>query len=318
LGNSVLYFRTIWTSSRIEALVNIVETGSFSKAADRLGIAKSVVSRRVSLLEEQLGVQLLQRTTRSQSLTTPGRQFYEHAARILAELDEAEQSIVDASAALRGSLRIAAPLSFGLLHLSAAVNDFLREHPGIEIDLDLNDREVNLVEEGFDMAVRIGELSDSTLVARRLGNVRFVTCASPDYLAQHGVPQRPQDLSTHIGLHYSNVPLKQTWSFRGDGRAPVVAIPGIRMRANNSDLLAAAAAAGLGIVVSPTFIASAFITDGRLQTVLDDYSRSPVGIYAVYRPGRLMPRRVLAFADFLAERFGDLPYWDRALGIDSG
>jgi len=304
--------------ANIEALVTVVETGSFSKAAERLGIAKSVVSRRVSQLEELLGVQLLQRTTRSQSLTTPGRQFYEQATRILAELDEAEQGIVDASAALRGSLRIAAPLSFGLLHLSVAVNEFLCEHPAIEIDLDLNDREVNLVEEGFDMAVRIGKLSDSTLVARRLGNVRFVTCASPDYLARHGVPQHPQDLSTHIGLHYSNVPLKQTWTFRGDGRGPLVAIPGIRMRANNGDVLAAAAAAGLGIVVSPTFIASKFITDGHLQTVLDDYSRSPVGIYAVYPPGRLMPRRVLVFADFLAERFGDLPYWDRALDINGG
>lgn len=301
--------------ANIEAFVNVVESGSFSRAAERLGVAKSLVSRRVSLLEAQLGVQLLQRTTRNQSLTSPGRLFYPRAARLLAELDEAEQSVVDASAALRGSLKLAAPLSFGLHHLSDALTDFLGEHPGIELDLDLNDREINLVEEGFDMAVRIGALRDSTLLARRLGTARFVTCASPEYLARHGVPQRPDDLAGHVGLHYANVPLNQAWRFSDAGREPVTAIPGIRLRANNGDALATAALAGLGIVNSPTFIVSEKIATGELVQLLHDYRRESVGIYAVYPPGRMLPRRVLTLADFLASRFGDLPAWDRAIGI---
>lgn len=303
--------------ANMAALVAVVEVGSFSRAAERLGIAKSVVSRRIGLLEQQLGVQLLQRTTRTLSLTGPGQQFYQRAVRILAELDEAEQAIVDASAALRGRLRIAAPLSFGLHHLNLALNDFLGEHPAIEPDLDLNDREVNLVEEGFDMAVRIGELRDSTLLARRLGTARFVTCASPDYLTRHGTPRHPGELEGHTGLHYSNVPLRQAWQFADGTRDGISVIPRIRMHANNGDVLATAALAGLGIISSPTFIVSDLIAAGRLQTILDDFCRPAVGIYAVYPPGRLMPRRVQAFADFLAGRFGDLPYWDRALGIST-
>jgi len=303
--------------ANIGALVAVVEAGSFSKAAERLGIAKSVVSRRVRLLEQQLGVQLLQRTTRTLSLTGPGQQFYQHAVRILAELDEAEQAIVDASAALRGPIRLAAPLSFGLHHLNQALNDFLVKHPAIEPDLDLSDREVNLVEEGFDMAVRIGELRDSTLLSRRLGTARFVTCASPDYLARHGNPRHPRELAEHTGLHYSNVPLKRAWRFSVGARDTISVVPRICMRANNGDVLARAALAGLGIITSPTFIVSDLIAGGGLQTILDDFPRPAVGIYAVYPPGRLMPRRVQAFADFLATRFGDLPAWDRTLGISA-
>ena len=301
--------------ANIEALVAVVEAGSFSKAAERLNIAKSVVSRRVSKLEAEFGVQLLQRTTRTLSLTDQGRQFYERAVHILADLEEAEQSIVDASAELRGSLKLAAPLSFGLHHLTTAITEFMQEHAGVELQLDLNDREINLVEEGFDMAVRIGELHDSTLLARRLGSARLVTCASPGYLAQYGTPRHPAELEKHIGLHYSNTPLKQAWQFACDGRAPLVAIPGIRMRANNGDALATAAVAGLGIMNTPTFIVADLIAQGELVPILNDYRRPALGIYAVYPPGRLIPRRIQALADFLADRFGDRPYWDRVPGI---
>jgi len=283
----------------------VVEAGGFSKAAERLNIAKSVVSRRVSALEGELGVQLLQRTTRTQSLTGPGRQFYQRAVHILADLEEAEQSIVDASAALRGRLRLAAPLSFGLHRLNAAISGFMREHPGIELELDLNDREINLVEEGFDMAVRIGNLRDSTLLARRLGSTHLVTCASPDYLDRHGTPAHPDELEQHTGLHYANAPVKQAWQFAAGGREPLVAIPQIRIRANNGDALAAAAVAGLGIVNTPAFIVDELIASGELVPILNEYRRPPLGIYAVYPPGRLMPRRVQALADFLASQFGD-------------
>lgn len=303
--------------ANIEAFVTVVEAGSFSKAAERLGLAKSVVSRRVSNLEADLGVQLLQRTTRTQSLTGPGREFHQRSVRILADLDEAEQSIVDASAALRGRLRVAAPLSFGLQHLSPALSEFLHSHTGIELDLDLNDREVNLVEEGFDMAVRIGELQDSTLLARRLGTARFVTCASPEYLARYGTPRHPAELEHHLGLHYGNTTLKQAWQFHAGGGAPIVAIPSIRMRANNGDVLSAAAVAGLGIINTPSFIVAGHINAGRLRTILTDYHRPSTGIHAVYPPGRLIPRRIRVFSEFLAQRFGDRPYWDALLqGVD--
>lgn len=301
--------------AHIQALVAVVETGSFSRAAERLGVAKSVLSRRVTALEHDLGVQLLQRTTRSLSLTGPGRQFHERATRILADLDDAEQSIRDASAALRGRIRLAAPLSFGLHRLSAALDAFLVLHPGIELDLDLNDREVNLVEEGFDMAVRIGELRDSTLIARRLGIARFAACAGPDYLERQGVPQHPDELPQHIGLHYSNTPLRQAWTFGDGARGTLVGIPQIRMRANNGDVLTAAAVAGLGILNTPTFIVAEALAGGRLVEILADYRRPAIGIHAVYPPGRLISRRVTALTDYLAERFGSHPTWDREAGI---
>lgn len=301
--------------SLLSAFVAVVEAGSFSKAGDRLDLAKSVVSRRVTALERHLGTQLLQRTTRSLSLTEAGRQLFERAVRILADLDETEQALIDGAGELRGRLRIAAPLSFGLHHLRDALLGFMRVHPAVEIDLDLNDRAIDLVHEGFDVAIRIGELLDSTLVARRLGTCRFVTCASPDYLAAHGQPTCPADLADHAGLHYAHVPLSQAWRFaRGDDPAEV-ALPTIRLRANNGDMLARAAAAGIGIVTSPTFIASPLVCAGDLVPVLADYQRPAVGIYALFPPGRLQPRRVRVFTDFLCERFGDLPAWDRALGI---
>lgn len=297
----------------IEAFVQVVETGSFSDAAARLATGKSIISRRVSQLEKTLGVQLLHRTTRSQSLTAQGRLFYERAVRVLGDLDDAEQAVADASTALRGRLRIAAPLSFGLHHLCAALNSFLDQHPGTELDLDLNDREVNLVEEGFDMAIRIGELPDSTLIARRLGTCRFITCASLVYLQQHGTPSHPSDLSEHIGLHYANASLTDAWQFRDDSGSLTVTIPGIRLRANNGDALAAAAIAGLGIVSLPTFIVADALRDKQLQAILTNYRRAPIGIHALFPPGRLMPRRVQAFADFLVGRFGEHPYWDEDL-----
>lgn len=302
--------------AQLDAFVAVVESGSFSKAATRLGIGKSIVSRRLGGLETSLGVQLLQRTTRRLSLTDAGRQFYEHAVRILGQLEEAEQSVGDSAAELRGRMRIAGPLSFGLRHLSGALAEFLSHHPGIEIDLDLNDREVNLVEEGLDMTVRIGELQDSSLVARRLGTARVVICASPAYLAAHGTPSHPDDLHHHTGLHYSNIAPAQAWRFDvGENRLRTV-LPGIRMRANNGDILVDMAVAGLGIVIVPSFTVARRIDRGELVTILDAFRRPSTGIHAVFPPGRLIPRRVRTFADFLAERFGDRPEWDRLIGLD--
>lgn len=297
----------------LEAFTAVVESGTFSAAGERLGIAKSVVSRRISQLEQRLGSQLLHRTTRRLSLSDAGKNFYQRAIQILSDLNEAEQSVAEETSDLRGLLKLAAPLSFGLTHLSSCIFDFLSEHPAIELNMDLNDRNVNLVEEGFDMAVRIGELEDSTLVARRLGTMRQVTCASPSYLQQHGKPEHPDDLQQHIGLQYNNISYKRQWSYKTAKGKTIIAQPQIRIRANNGEALAAAAVAGMGITKGPTFILGSLIKAGKLLTILDEYQSPPMGIYAVYPPGRLLPRRIQVFSDFLAGRFGDHPYWDDGL-----
>ena len=301
--------------SDLEAFTAVVESGSFSAAGERLGIAKSVVSRRVSQLERRLDSQLLHRTTRRLSLSDAGKNFYQRSVQILADLSEAEQSVTDETTELRGLIKLAAPLSFGLTHLSNSIFDFLSEHPAIELNMDLNDRNVNLVEEGFDMAVRIGVLEDSTLVARRLGTMRQVTCASPSYLQQHGKPEHPDDLQQHIGLQYNNISYKRQWSYKTAKGKTIIAQPQIRIRANNGEALAAAAIAGMGITKGPTFILGSLIKAGKLLTILDEYQSPPMGIYAVYPPGRLLPKRIQVFSDFLAGCFGDHPYWDDGLKV---
>jgi len=297
----------------LQSFAAVVEAGSFSAAAERLDIGKSVVSRRVSELENRLGVQLLHRTTRQLSLTEAGRQFHPQVMRLLAELEEAELSVAEGQATLRGRLRLAAPLSFGLLHLAPALNRFLAEHPEVEFDLDFNDREVNIIEEGVDLAIRIGSLADSTLVARPLAPVRMVLCASPDYLERAGTPRTPKELASHVGLTYSNVPESQQWRFIDEtGRETSVRIP-TRMRANNGDVLLDAAVAGWGIVVSPTFIAYRALAAGALVPLLPGYRLPETAAYAVYPSRRFVPRRVRALVGFLRERFGEKPYWDEAV-----
>jgi DNA-binding transcriptional LysR family regulator len=303
--------------AEIEALIAVIESGSFSAAGERMDLAKSVVSRRITRLEQRLGSRLLNRTTRRLSLTDAGRNFYQRAVQILADLDDAEQGVSTETTGLHGTIKVAAPLSFGLAHLSSALTDFLDQHPAIDVNLDLNDRNINLVEEGFDLAVRIGELQDSTLVARRLGTSRMVTCASRAYLERHGEPLHPNDLQEHSGLQYSNIAYLQHWQFETHEGKTIQAQPQIRIRANNGDALATAAIAGLGITTGPTFILGRSIKEGTLVTILDEYTRPSVGIYALYPPGRLIPRRIQVFSDFLAERFGDNPYWDDALTPDA-
>jgi len=297
----------------IEALVAVVESGTFSAAGERLGVAKSVISRRVSQLEQRLGSRLLHRTTRRLTLTESGRNLYQRAVQILADLEEAEQGAVFESVELRGTLKLAAPLSFGLAHLSDALTDFLALHPAIELNLDLNDRSINLVEEGFDLAVRIGDLQDSTLIARKLGISHTVSCASRAYLEQHGVPAHPDELQRHVGLQYSNISYKQQWRYAAPDGKILHAQPQIRIRANNGEALACAAAAGIGITTGPTFILGRYIKEGRLRRILTDFEQPATGIHAVTPPGRLVPRRVHVFIEFLASRFGDEPYWDAGL-----
>ena len=297
----------------MENFARIVETGSISAAAERLGVAKSAVSRRLSELEGRLGAQLFRRTTRRLDLTDSGREFYERCIRILADVEEAEQAISQAHGTLRGRLRVAVPLSFGLLHLGPAIHDFMAAHPELEFDLDLNDRQVDLLAEGFDLALRIADLEDSSLIARRLATMRTVVCASPDYLARVGTPNAPADLVEHDCLVYSNARDPALWRYRDHhGNDKSIRVP-VCMQANNGDFLRQAACTGQGVCMLPTFIAYRSIEDGSLRPVLTDYTWPAFNAYAVYPQTRHLSQRVRVFVDFLAERFAGVPYWDAHL-----
>lgn len=294
----------------MRTFVRVVESGSLSAVAQRFDMAKSAISRRLTELETRLGVQLLKRTTRRLHLTDSGRQYYQRCLRILADLDEAEQVVSSEHAELRGTIRIAAPLSFGIQHLSPVLNDFLLQHEELNLDLDLNDRQVNLVEEGIDLGVRIGHLQDSTLVARRLAPARRIVCASPAYLERVGEPRQPQELEHHLGLNYSNVPEAQLWQFAGrDGKTFSVKVP-VRMRANNGDVLLKAAIDGLGILATTTFFCHQALQEGWLRPLLDGYLLQEDAVYAIYPAQRYLPRRVRVLIDYLVSRFGEHPYWD--------
>lgn len=297
----------------LESFVTVVQAGQFSSAAERLGVGKSVVSRRVSELEEHLGARLLQRTTRRLSLTDAGREFYPRALQLLEDLAEAEQSVSSGQQALSGRIRLATPLTFGLLHLAPALHSFMETHPGVILDLDMDDAQVNLIQEGVDMALRIGRLEDSSMIALPLAPIRSVIVASPDYLARYGTPITLEALSRHRCLCYSNLPEPQKWRLiDGSGKSALVNVD-IRLQANNGDLLLAAAAAGLGICLTPTFIAYRAIQEGRLQPILQDYRIPTATAYAVYPSRRFVPVRVRALVEFLQQQFGDRPYWDEGL-----
>ncbi len=295
----------------------VVDSRSFTAAAERLGLSKSVVSRRITDLENRLGARLLNRTTRRLSLTEVGQAFYERCVRILAEVDEAERSVADLYAQPRGTLRINAPMSFGMMHIAPAIGEFLGRHPGLEIEMDLNDRFVDLIDEGYDVAVRIGRLRDSSLVARRLAPARRVVVGSPAYFARHGRPRHPDDLTGHNCLIYSNAPLAEQWQFRIDGEVRSIKVSGC-LRVNNGEVLREAAIAGQGLAVLPTFIAGEALSRGLLDAVLVDCTVSEVAVHAVYPHNRHLSPKVRAFVDFLAARFGPVPYWDASLHIFKG
>ena len=306
----------------------VVEAASFSGAARSLGLSKSAVSKQVSRLEAGLGVQLLHRTTRRLSLTEAGAVFYEGCQRMLAEAEAAEQAVTHLAAAPRGHLRLNAPMSFGILHLSPLLPDLLRRCPELTVDLTLNDRLVDLVEEGYDLAIRIGRLPDSSLIARRLAPSRAVLCAAPAYLEAQGAPAQPHDLKQHAGLLYSYQADGATWRLtgrkgtgrkgigrKGIGREGSVRVPVAgRFQVNNGDSLRQAALGGLGIAQLPTFIVGDDLRAGRLQRVLPDWEiAAEAAVHAVYPATRTLSPEVRVVIDFLAERFGDAPYWDRGL-----
>lgn len=291
------------------AFVRVVETGSFARAAERMGLSKPVLSRRVARLEGQLGARLLTRTARGAQPTEIGEAYHARAANILAELEAAQEVVAEAVTQVAGPIRLSAPLSFGTRYLGPALAEFARAHPRVELDVSLDDKTVDLVGGGFDLAVRIGDLKDSALIARKLAPIRAVVLASPAYLAAHGRPGKPADLASHELLLYANVVAGEQWRFRvGDGWE-IVRGHG-RLRADNGDLLREAAVAGLGVVVLPSFIASDSIKTGELEVILRDYPLKEAALWAVMPPGRASTARVRALVDFLVERFGPEPDWD--------
>ena len=294
----------------MEAFVRVAECKSFSEAARRLNLSKSVISRQVSGLETELGARLFHRTTRSLTLTEVGQAYFERCQRILADIEEANQSVTNLQAAPRGKLRVNAPMSFGVLHLAPALPEFLKRCPEVEIDIAMNDRFVSLVEEGFDVAVRIGRLDDSSLISRFLAPARRLVCGSPDYLQRRGTPRTPDDLAAHCCLSYSNLATPDEWNFcTNDGKRWPVEVHG-RLRANNGDALRVAAINGIGLVMAPTFLIGRDLQAGSLVPVLTEFIPQNIGIHAVYPHSRHLSPKVRAFVDFLAERFGPRPYWD--------
>lgn len=296
----------------VQAFTAVAESGSFSAAAAKLGLARALVSKRVALLERRLGVRLLARTTRRVGLTGEGKAFLPHARQILAEYQAAVDELARRRGEPQGSLKLAAPMSFGIRHLGPLMANFAERFPALKIELVLGDRFVDLVQEGFDLALRIGDLPDSSLIARQLAPVRIVLCAAPAYLARYGSPREPAELAHHRCLHYGYLSTGQRWQLECAGRRASVTV-GDHFVANNGDALAAAAEAGLGIALLPTFITGEALRSGRLVRVLEGWEVPRFALYAVWPPGGRMPVRVRALVDFLLGRFGDPPYWDAGI-----
>jgi DNA-binding transcriptional LysR family regulator len=296
----------------IQVFAQVVESGSFAKAADRLGLSTSAASRHLAELEGHLQTRLLNRTTRRVSLTESGRAFYERAVQLLADLGEAEQEASSAAVVPRGTIRLTTAVNFGVRHVAPAIAEFLAQHPEVRFDVSLSDRVVDIVEEGFDLAIRIGAPGADNLVARKLGETRFVPCASPEYLAKHGAPKTPEELERHNCFTYEYVTPRNLWRFHDRaGAERTVRVAG-RLHSNNGDLLAEVAAQGAGVVFEPAFIVGPEVRAGRLVALLQEFVPPTVPIYALYPSRKHLSAKVRRFVDFLTERFSQAQDWSTA------
>jgi DNA-binding transcriptional LysR family regulator len=293
----------------MRVFAQVVESASFARAAERLDLSTSAVSRHVGDLEAHLQTRLLNRTTRRLSLTETGRAFYSRCVQLLADLDEAEQEASKAAVEPRGTIRVTSSITFGIRHLAPEIARFLAAHPGVKFDVELSDRIVDLVAEGFDLAIRAGPPGGENLVARRLCETRIVPCASPAYLKTHGAPKTPEDLAAHNCFTYEYASPQGQWRFLDrDGAERVVQVRGT-LHSNNGDLSVEAAALGVGIALEPDFIAGPDIRAGRLVPLLQDFSMPPLPIYAVYPTRRHLSAKVRVFVDFLVAQFAASPDW---------
>jgi len=297
----------------IGVFVAAVDEGSLAAAGRRFGLSPSMAGKYLSALEADLQVRLLQRSTRRLSLTDAGAAYYERCKRILEDFDDANREASDAHGAAHGKLRIAVPVTFGALHLGEVVARYLEDHPQVDLDVLLDDRYVDLQEAGIDVALRIGRLADSSLVARRIAPCRMVLCAAPEFLARHGVPLEPADLQHAPRLAFSAAVSERAWIVTDANRREHTLDGPIRLHANNMQMLLAGALAGLGICYGPTFVFGPHLQSGALVRLLPAYQTSTLTIQAVYPTTRYLPQKVRRFVDYLTEAFGDVPSWDRAL-----
>jgi DNA-binding transcriptional LysR family regulator len=288
----------------------VVAAGSLSAAARELGLSPAGVSRRLAALEQRLGVRLINRTTRSLHLTDEGARYYDACARLLSEIEEADAAVSAGRAEPKGALKVALPASFGHLHVAPLIPRFAARYPNVQLALSLSDRSVNLIEEGFDLAIRIAHLADSSLAARKLAPNRRVVCASPEYLRRHGQPRHPEDLAGHNCLTTHD--FAHTWEYRTpDGKSGSVRVAG-RHACDNWEVLREWAVAGLGIALKSTWDVRRQLEEGSLVTLFPGYTfDTDVAIYAVYPHRRFLPAKTRAFIEFLADSFGPEPYWDK-------
>lgn len=297
----------------LEAFIAVVDSGSFVKAAEAMRSSKAAVSRLVQDLETRLGARLINRTTRRLSLTEPGRVYLERSRQIMEELEEADSVVGLTTSRAVGLIKVNAPLSFGVLHLAPLWGSFLATHPEVSLDISLNDRVVDLVEEGYDLAIRISRLPDSSLVSRRLASTSLVLCASPQYLASHGMPQKMADLAQHQTVGYSYAAMGDVWEMQGPGGPETVTIKP-RFRANNGDTCRAAALDHQGIVIQPTFLIADDLASGRLVPILPELKGRELGIYAVYPSRKHVSGKVRALVNFLAAAFAAAP-WEQTAPV---
>ena len=298
----------------IAVFVEVVKSSSFTTAARELDLSRSVVSKYITRLEQRLGVRLLNRTTRRLSLTEAGQRFFQQSQSALMQLENAEGEIHAMQAEPKGLLRISAPSSFGILHLAPLIPQLRKTCPELNLDLSISDKLVDIVDEGLDVAIRIGELPDSTLIARRIAQCRYVVCASPDYFEQHGRPGTPDDLTEHNCLLFQFWDSPNQWQFLDkDNRFINIKIRG-EIVSNNSLALREIMKSGGGISIAPTFLVGDDLKNGRLAPVLTDYQIKPISIYAVYPHRQYLTAKVRAFLEFLSRRIDiDKPYWDKFL-----
>jgi len=297
----------------MRVFAKVVESGSFTGAAARLGMSVSRVSQHVKELEERLAARLLNRTTRKVSLTEVGRAYYDRCTRLLADLEETEHAVSDMHAAPRGELRVNAIPSFGILQLAPAIADFTARFPAISVELMVSERFVDLIAEGYDVAVWVGEVPDSSLIARQLAPCRMVVCGAPSYFERHGTPRTPADLSAHNCLTVAGTGLShyRAWHLTAADGTAMNILPRGNLRSNSGAVLIVAALAGHGLACLPTYFVGDALQSGRLVTVLDDYIAPPLTLRALYPHNRHLSAKVRAFVDFLAARFGQEPPWDK-------
>lgn len=285
----------------IETFTSVIEHGSFTAAAEALGISKPVVSKQVSALEKHLGVQLLNRTTRRLHLTQAGEVFASYSQRIMSEVHEAEQSVLPLQSEPKGKLRISAPESLAMSLLSEVLPQFQQNYPKLELDIRITGRFVDLVEEGIDVALRVGTLEDSSLIARRLMPCGFHVCAAPDYLKNHGSPKHPNELNEHNCLIYSQGQNPDNWFFQDEkGKGFNVKVKG-NLHSDTGNLLMNAALNGSGILMAPTYMVANALEQGKLEEVLKQYSPGRTGLYAVYPYSKLVSKKVRAFVDYVVK-----------------